>query len=84
MSTRHLDALFADLPPRLQVEEVSDLLGVSSKGVYGWLRDGVIPGYRVGGRWIVLRDELKETLLSGANRATQVDDEDTSSSPSDS
>ena len=47
MSRSHLDALFADLPPRLNVAEVADLLGVSDQTVYQWL-GGDIPLDRIG------------------------------------
>ena len=30
-------------------------------------QDGVIPGYKVGSTWFILRDELRQTLEAGAN-----------------
>lgn len=56
-----------DGPVTLSAPEVADLLGVTKQGVYHWLRDGVIPGYKVGTTWFILRDELAETLRKGAN-----------------
>jgi len=80
MSRNNLDALFADLPPRLGVDEVAALLGVSDKAVYVWLKNGVIPGYQVAKTWIVLRDDLKDVLVSGGNAAVRLaEDDDTSS-----
>lgn len=71
----HLDALFEGLPERLDVNQVADLLGVSTKGVYVWLKEGVIPGYQVGGRsWLILRDELKDAIAAGRNSALRVDE----------
>jgi len=66
--TDALDVLFEGLAPRLQPAEVAQLLGMTNQGVYNWLRDGVIPGYKLGSTWFILRDELKETMRRGANR----------------
>ena len=41
--------------------------GITAKSVYKWLKDGVIPGYKIGTTWFVIRDELKDTLRKGAN-----------------
>ncbi|PCC27075.1 hypothetical protein CIK76_18915 [Glutamicibacter sp. BW80] len=57
-----LDALFADQPAMLSVDEVATLLNASRQNVYSWLREGVIPGYKIGTTWRVLSEELKETL----------------------
>lgn len=65
--TDALDALFAGLPPTLTVEDVSELLNISRQNTYAWLREGVIPGYKIGTTWRVIRDELKETLRRRAN-----------------
>ena len=66
-STEALDALFADRPETLSVEEVAEVLNISRQNAYAWLRDGVIPGYKIGSTWRVIRDELKETMRQGAN-----------------
>lgn len=65
--TDAVDALFAGRKETLSVPEVAELLGMTKQGIYHWLRDGVIPGYKVGTSWFILRDELKETLRAGAN-----------------
>lgn len=57
-----LDALFADQPAMLSVEEVATLLNASRQNVYSWLREGVIPGYKIGTTWRVISEELKEKL----------------------
>ncbi|WP_367645929.1 helix-turn-helix domain-containing protein [Paenarthrobacter ureafaciens] len=62
-----LDALFADRPETLTVDEVAEVLNISRQNAYAWLRDGVIPGYKIGTTWRVIRDELKETMWRGAN-----------------
>lgn len=68
MSDR-LDELFQGLPLQLDVHAVAEVLGTSTKGVYKWLQTGVIPAYKVGSTWIVLRDELKDTLAMSRNLA---------------
>lgn len=71
--TSGLDALFDGRKETLTVPEVAEMLGVTKPGVYKWLKDGVIPGYKLGSTWFILRDELKEALEAGANarRLTQ-------------
>ena len=64
-----LDDLFADAGPTMSPAQVADLLGMSKQGIYGWLNEGVIPGYKVGQTWFIVRDELKATLRKGANPA---------------
>lgn len=65
--TSGLDALFKGRKETLTVPEVAEMLGVTKPGVYKWLKDGVIPGYKLGSTWFILRDELKEALEAGAN-----------------
>lgn len=65
--TDRLNELFDGMPARLSVDEVAQILGMTKKGVYKWLNEGVIPGYKIGGSWIVLRDELRDTLAAGRN-----------------
>lgn len=65
--TDGLDALFEGRRDTLTAPEVAEMLGMTKQGVYHWLRDGVIPGYKLGSQWFILRDELKETLRKGAN-----------------
>lgn len=65
--TSALDALFEGREATLSVPEVAEILGMTKPGVYKWLKDGVIPGYKVGATWFILRDELKATLQAGSN-----------------
>ena len=76
----HLDALFADLPEKLKVKQVADLLGISTQVVYKWLENGTIPAYKVGSIWIILRDELKEAIREGSNAFTEADENSEESS----
>ena len=68
MSSR-LDELFSDLPLRLDIGQVAELFGMSTQGVYKWVRTGVIPAYKIGDKWVILRDELRDTLATGSNLA---------------
>lgn len=62
-----IDALFEGKDKTLTVPEVAEILSVTKPAVYKWLRNGTIPGYKLGSTWFVLRDELKQTLAAGAN-----------------
>lgn len=65
--TDGLDRLFEGHREMLSAPEVAELLGMTKQGVYNWLREGVIPGYKLGTSWFISRDELKEALRRGAN-----------------
>ena len=64
-----LDDLFADYPARLSVTQVSEILGIGRATTYTWLNEGKIPGFKVHGAWVILRDELKDLIASGRNLA---------------
>lgn len=64
----NLDDFFRDVPDQLGVKDVATLLGVSTQGVYTWLNDGILPGYRIGKTWFILREDLKELMRAGSNR----------------
>lgn len=66
-SSDALDQLFAGRPDTLSVEEVAEVLNISKKNTYAWLRDGVIPGYKIGATWRVISNELKATMREGSN-----------------
>jgi excisionase family DNA binding protein len=63
----HLDNLFADLPAILNVSQTAKVLGIQRSTVYKWLNEGVLPGYKVGSAWVILRDEVRDTIRSGRN-----------------
>jgi excisionase family DNA binding protein len=65
--TAGLDALFKAQPETLTASEVASLLGITKPGVYQWLKEGIIPGYKLGATWFIIRDDLKATLQAGAN-----------------
>lgn len=70
--TSRLDELFDDLPKKLDVPQVADLLGMTKKGVYQWIHQGTIPAYKLGASWIILRDELRDAIASGSNLAQEI------------
>ena len=57
-----LDDLFADVPEKMGVDDVATLLGLNPRTVSNWLKDGQLPGYKLPGRWLILREELRDYL----------------------
>ena len=66
--TSKLDALFEGRPETLTPAEVAEIFRMKPPAVYKWLTKGTIPGYKIGGSWVILRDELKEVLQRGSNQ----------------
>jgi len=58
--SRHLDELFSAYPVHLSVSNLAEVLGVTQKTAYEYLQAGELPAYRIGTRWLILRDEVKE------------------------
>ncbi len=58
--SRHLDDLFSAYPVHLNVSSLAAVLGVTQKTAYEYLQAGDLPAYRIGTRWLILRDEVKE------------------------
>lgn len=52
-----LFALYAD---RLSVLELATVLDVSEEEAFALLESGEVPSYRIGIRWLILRDEVKQ------------------------
>lgn len=67
-----LDEIFAGYPARLSPEQVAAALGATPNTVRRWIREGDIPGYRVGAGtksgWFVVKSELIEVLISRRNQ----------------
>ena len=74
MTTR-LDELFEGYPEHLTVQHLTKLLGKERTTIYKWLHEGALPGYRVGGSWVVLRDEVKDLLATGHNLSPEPPEE---------
>ena len=62
-----LDDLFADYPEQLSIAQLMEVLRIQRSTAYKWLREGVIPAYRVGTSWVILRDEVKDAVAAGRN-----------------
>lgn len=45
---------------RLTPNEIAERLGVGPRAVYGLLEQGVLPGIRVGKRWLITRHAYEE------------------------
>ena len=53
-------------PERTQImttKEVAKYLGVHEMTVYRWLKKGVLPGFKIGGRWRSKKDLLDAFLV---------------------
>lgn len=59
-----LDQFLAEAPEIMGVDDVANLLGLNPRTVSNWLKDGHLPGYKLPGRWLVLREELHDFLDS--------------------
>ncbi|MUK01615.1 helix-turn-helix domain-containing protein [Vibrio cholerae] len=62
-----LDDRFAELPENLTIEQLADVLGVKRATAYQWLNRGVVPAYKLGGTWIIFRDEVRDHLVKSRN-----------------
>lgn len=69
----YLDDLFAKYPVTMSVPQIAEVLGRPVSTIYKWLNDGTIPGSKVGGSWVVWRDEVKELVASGRNLPAEDD-----------
>ncbi len=61
------DAL-AGYPDELNYRDLMQLFGKTKQTVYVWLRNGEIPAYHVGGRWVVHKPKLRARLTEVSNR----------------
>jgi excisionase family DNA binding protein len=55
----------ATRPERTQImttKEIAKYLGVHEMTVYRWLKKGVLPGFKIGGRWRSKKDLLDNYL----------------------
>lgn len=52
-------------PGALTIDEAASRVGVDRKTAYACLRHGLLPGAKVGARWIVLEADLEAWLRAG-------------------
>lgn len=69
----HLDGMLGDLPPTLRVSQVAKLLAKSNQGVLRWINTGVLPAYKLGDTWFILRNDLRDAMSAGGNLHTHPD-----------
>ncbi|MFC1529904.1 helix-turn-helix domain-containing protein [Gemmatimonadota bacterium] len=58
------------------VSEVAEILGVSRQTVLKYIKSGIVPGLRVGGRYLIMKDEFETFLRSGGGEATFTEEAD--------
>ncbi len=68
MNTNGSEPKFKDAsrPERTQImttKEIAKYLGVHEMTVYRWLKKGVLPGFKIGGRWRSKKDLLDAHLV---------------------
>lgn len=61
------EEMFSELPNLLRVSQVAQLLGKTSQGVLRWINTGVLPAYKLGDTWFILRDDLRDAMSAGGN-----------------
>lgn len=76
-----IDELLDQCPERMSAKDVAEVLGVTQRTVSTWLLNGDLPGYRLPGTWLVMREELRDYLRS---RRTQREDGAPQPQPEDS
>ena len=67
------DEMFSEQPKLLRVSQVAQLLGKTSQGVLRWINTGVLPAYKLGDTWFILRDDLRDAMSAGGNLHTHPD-----------
>lgn len=65
--TSRLDEVLAALPTTLKVSQVAGLLSKSKQGVLRWIYAGILPAYKLGDTWFILRDDLRDAMAAGGN-----------------
>jgi len=63
------------------VSEVAEILGVSRQTVLKYIKKGLVPGIRVGGRYLIMKDEFEEFLRSGGSRTRSESESEESKEP---
>lgn len=60
-----MNELFKDYPDIVNVQQISEMLHVSTPLVYRLLQDGTIPAKKVGTKYIIAKKSVIEFLLLG-------------------
>lgn len=59
---------FQDWPEEFRMDELTRFFGKTSQTIRRWLEHGEIPGYRINGRWVAYKAELREALTASLNQ----------------
>lgn len=60
----------ADYDDQLGMSELIEFFGKTKQTIRKWLTDKTIPGYRVAGKWIAYKSELRDALAATSNQHT--------------
>lgn len=60
-----LDQALSRFAPLLTSRDLQKIFGVGEKPVYRFLDEGMVPAYRLGRRWFILRDQLRDAIAAG-------------------
>lgn len=55
-------------PDELRMAELMEFFGKTKQTIRRWLEQGEIPGYRISGRWVVYKHELRTALDASSNQ----------------
>lgn len=59
---------WSQFPDTLTTADVAAIIRAGVPAVRARLRDGTIPGYRIGESWVVFKPEIRAWLAAGSNR----------------
>lgn len=62
-----------ELPPLLGVEELAEILGITTAGVRAMIRRRELPASKLGRRWIVRREAFLDRLIAQERRRPSPD-----------
>lgn len=61
--------LLADYPPMMTVKDVAAALNQRALTINGWLKNGTLPGMKIGKTWRISREQLAEWVANRSNDA---------------
>ncbi|MGG1263301.1 helix-turn-helix domain-containing protein [Brevibacillus parabrevis] len=69
-----LNELFDAIPDEcvLHPNDLSELLNLSQETVRRWCRQGKLPAYSWGGKYVILGSDVKDFLMKARNRSSEV------------
>lgn len=61
----------ADYPDAMPIPDLMAVFGKTKQTIRVWLKDGTIPAYKVNGRWIAYKAEIRQLLAQTSNQAAR-------------